>query len=263
MEIVFVSAGLDPAMYARCISENQHARRHRLVFFDNRIRDDGLPVLYNRFLREFDYSRPAWIIFCHEDFQPLEDIEDCFEGLPTNSIYGPIGSRMNCAKSLRTPGGIWSCENLGRIIQSRKDGSDIRMVGNPVEMGEEVDSLDCMCIAVHSSLVKEHNLQFDNRLDFDLYVEDFCASGFANHGIATRILPFQCRHWSAGRRIEAPFLEKLRYLDRKYPSWEFASTTGYSFGLGRTFWRRMQRKIIGAVNGVSPGAAQKIKHIFS
>ena len=62
---------------------------------------------------------------------------------------------------------------------------------------------------------REKGLRFDERLSFDLYVEDFCVSAFEEYGIESRILPLECRHYSLGT-IGQRFYESLSYLREKY-----------------------------------------------
>ena len=77
-----------------------------------------------------------------------------------------------------------------------------------------MDTFDCQCLIVHSSLVERFSLRFDENFTFDLYVEDFCISAFENHGVISRILPMDCRHWSYGS-VSDRFMRLKEYLSSK------------------------------------------------
>ena len=229
----------DFSMYAKCISENKALTFCRKVPMDNRHRNETIPVLYNRFIDSGDYGDTDWLVFCHEDFQPLQSFEDTIASLDSDSIYGPIGSCLVHSNSHFVPGGLWTTRVLGEIDESNKDGSGLHVFGEKVALGSAVETLDCQCLIVNASLVQKHHLRFDENLTFDLYAEDFCANAFLAHGIQSRIFPFECRHWSGGT-FAPRFFKQRDYLHKKYPRAEFASPTGYTIGAGRTRMRRMQ-----------------------
>lgn len=239
MDIIVVSPVLDFEMYSRCVADNPVLFDYPKIHFDNRKGNERISVLYNRFLDTYDYTHASWLCFCHEDFQPLEPLSPILGTLSQDALYGPIGSRLSCRQPFFPPGGLWECELLGRIDQSDKDGQNLRTMGTAVEAKTVVDTLDCQCLILHSSLVSRYQLRFDEKLSFDLYVEDFCATAYSKHGIQTRIVPFKCQHWSGGT-IAKRFMEQRDYLRKKYPNNEFASSTGHTIGAGRTCLRRWQ-----------------------
>ena len=181
---VIVSVVRDFDMYRRCVSENPHNSGLSFVAADNRLENEHVAVLYNRFLDEFDYSSPAWFVFCHEDFEFLESIAEKVGVLDVGAIYGPIGGRLLCRRQWML-GGMWPGEYVGSVIQSEKDGSNQVVIGSAVPTGTIADALDCQCLIVHSSLVQAHHLRFDERLSFDLYAEDFCLDAMVEHGVPT------------------------------------------------------------------------------
>ncbi len=239
MDITIITPVLDFAMYEKCIANNPNLTATKEIALDNRKDNEYISVIYNRFLDNYDYSIPSWFVFCHEDFQPIENIGTRICSLQKDAIYGPIGSRLAKRSSVFIPGGLWQTELVGEITESDKSGNEAHKLGMPVAENTIVDTLDCQCLIMHSSLIAQFKLRFDTNLSFDLYVEDFCASAKLNHGILSRIIPLQCRHWSRGSIADRFHLQR-DYLFRKYPKSEFASTTGYSIGAGRTRMRRFQ-----------------------
>ena len=261
MNATVITPVIDFNMYARCVSHNENLHFVKKVVIDNRKKNEGIPSVYNRFLDNYDYSVPSWLLFCHEDFQILEPLENSFHGLMTDSIYGPIGSCLVHKKKPCVLGGLWASKFVGCITQCNKAGNDICTIGVPATIGEVVDTLDCMCIVVHSALVKQYGLRFDTNLSFDLYAEDFCAAASLRHGVKTRILPFKCKHWSQGQ-IAHRFHEQRNYLYHKYPANEFASTTGYTIGAGNTPIRRLQLRMRRVLDNYAPLLATKIVYFL-
>jgi len=231
--IIVISAVRDFAMYGTCIADNPVLAGVERVAIDNREKNEPVPVLYNRFLDGYDYSRPAWFVFCHEDFQPLEPLAPPLAKADPRSVWGPVGARTVWRLGVNPRLTVF-----GQVRESGKDGGGLRTIGTQVVCGAEADTLDCMCVAVHSSAIANHGLRFDGRFPFDLYAEDFCVSARERNGLASRILPIDCRHWSQGvmgeryRRAERAFAEK----------WPNVCATGTSsdiLGGGAGMYRRM------------------------
>ena len=259
--VIIVSVVRDFGMYQRCVSDNPLNKGVCLVAIDNRTINDRIPVLYNRFLNRYDYSKPSWIVFCHEDFEFLEAPAEKVKTLDYGSIYGPIGGKLLCRHRWML-GGVWKGEYLGCIIQSAKDGSDRISVGSHVQTGSIVDALDCQCLIVHSSLICAHHLRFDENLSFDLYAEDFCNGAAALCGISTRVLDIKCHHYSYGN-LSAHFFDQKVYLDAKYPKEEVFSPVGYTIGGGRTPLRRLQKRLRRVMDEKCPWLVKFIFKVLS
>lgn len=257
---VIVSAVRDRAMYDACIGSNRHLGKCRLEPVENRERNDRIATCYNRAL-ERHLDDDAWIVFCHEDFQFLEDPVPVLEAADKNAICGPIGGVL-AMRPHRIFLEIWEGSFRGTVLESEKDGSGTRSVGVRVPPGTTVDTLDCQCLAVHSSLLRDLALRFDEQLTFDLYAEDFCMAARLSHGIETRIAPFACQHRSRGT-IEPRFFVQLAYLVRKYPRCEAFGAVGYSIGGGRTPVRRFQKRARALLDVLCPAAVRLAGKIAS
>lgn len=200
-----VSVVRDYEMYRQCIAENPVCEGLTLVPLDNRQENLPIPVRYNRFIGQLEGE--GWVVFCHEDWMPLEPL--CLSALDPAFIYGPVGALMEVCPHADF------IHLTGRIEQCRKDGSTLRKVRGTWP-GGVTDTFDCQCLIVHSSLLREKGLLFDETLSFDLYAEDFCAAAWCK-GVASRILPLRCRHYSGGVLGER-FWKGLDYLREKYRS---------------------------------------------
>lgn len=204
----------DFSLYRRLVVENPALVGAKFVTLDNRERNLPIPVQYNRFLDNFDFSHPAWLVFCHEDFEIREPLAPLLKHLSSDSLYGPIGA--TCRDAVLKRNSI-----IGRIDECRREGGETWEVGKAVPAMTLVETFDCCCLIAHSSLIRE--LRFDPKLEFDLYVEDFCANAKVQHGIVSRILPFAAVHHS-GSHPTARLYRHLEYLRRKYPHDLFHAT---------------------------------------
>lgn len=205
-----VSAVRDFHMYNRYIAQNRNCSGTSIVMFDNREKNEPIPVRYNDFLDSFDYSKQAWFIFCHEDFELEEPILDIVTNLPKEHLYGPVGSaRIGFA-------GFGIQRTYGNISCINRDGSGERWYpGIFVKEPKCVETFDCCCVIVHSSLVKKHALRFDPKLEFDMYVEDFCAAAKVAADINSYVIPMSSCHHSSSAATER-LTRHLPYLASKY-----------------------------------------------
>ena len=217
--MTFVSTVRDFAMYDKLVRNNPHNAGARFVAFDNAVENKTIPERYNAFLDSFDYSSPDWLVFCHEDFQFLEPLVSKLQLMREDMAYGVFGAK------LRVPG-------VGLQIDSNRDGSDMSFRGAPVLAPTAVDTVDCACMMVHSSLVAKHRLRFDEKLSYDLYTEDFGICARERFGIETMVLPIRSHHYSYGNVLPR-FHEQLAYLNEKYRDASRVYVTTTSFAIGR------------------------------
>lgn len=236
-----ISVVRDCSMYEACIASNPCCADCELRSLDNRTANEWITILYNRVLDGLTESDTRWLVFCHEDFKPLVSLLPLLEQADENKIYGTIGGVM-VPRRRWLLGGVWPGEVRGEIVQSEKDGSGARTYGVRMPLDTLVETVDCQCLIVHTSLVRKFGLRFDENLSFDLYTEDFCLGAYLNYGIQTAILPLKCQHFSHGN-IQPRFFEQKAYLDRKYPTAESFGSVGYTIGGGRTVMRRFQKRV--------------------
>ena len=219
--IVIFSVVRDFTIYGKCIGDNPFCTALDCRLASNVKDNKGIATRYNEFLDNYDFSNPAWLIFCHEDFEVREPVAQLLENLSPDFLYGPIG----CIRK-----GVFPFRHqafLGQIMEHRRDGSGSAWsVGLPVKPNTEVETFDCCCLIVHSSLIERHHLRFDENLLFDLYVEDFCANARIKHGIKSRILPFKATHHSGSHPTERLY-RHLPYLKQKYPHDYFCAPCTY------------------------------------
>lgn len=220
-------------MHGKCVLQNPLCRSCTVIAIDNQIRNDSIGVCYNRFLDSRPADEDAWYVFCHEDFEFKEDPERALENLDRNTLWGPIGASTKVVLGL-----YHKWQFVGSVEECKKDGSNEHLVGVPVPLGTRVETFDCQCLIVHSSLVQKHHLRFDENLTFDLYAEDFCIAAHEKAGVESRIIPLSVRHWSGGS-VQPRYYEQEAYLNRKYPNACYTGTSSWSIGGNPPFGRRM------------------------
>ena len=242
-KVLCVSVVRDWGMYNKCMRRNQFAAGMELFPIDNRERNESVSICYNRFLTNCPTDEKGWYVFCHEDFELKEPLPHLLEDLDTNSLWGPIGAATFVRWGL-----YHRWQMLGRVEECAKDGSNSHLIGTSVPRGTPVDTFDCQCLIVHSSLVDSYGLRFDENLSFDLYVEDFCMAA-AKKGVISRILPISARHWSGGN-VQARYYEQEAYINAKYPDDCFTGTSSWVLGGKPPIGRRltvMAKKIAMAI----------------
>ena len=233
MKTVVISAVRDFDMHARCVKDNPFCRGCEIVAIDNRESNDGIGVCYNRFLDSRPQDEDAWYVFCHEDFEPKESLADRLGSLDPSCLWGPIGAET------RVIGGIYhQWRLLGSVEECKKDGSNRHTIGTADPFGTPVETFDCQCLIVHSSLIRKRALRFDKTLTFDLYVEDFCIAAHETAAIPSRILPFAALHWSGGS-VQPRYYQQEAYLNAKYPTSCYTGTSSWILGGNPPFFRRL------------------------
>ena len=231
--IVIVSVVRDFDMYERCVRANPSAAGCECVPLDNRTRNEGVPTGYNRFLAARPPNEEAWYVFCHEDFQLQEPLAPLLATCDRQTLWGPIGACTHVRFGVYHQWRLTGC-----VEECRKDGSAVRRIGAPVPFGTRVETFDCQCLIVHSSLIARLRLRFDEALTFDLYVEEFCMAAHERGAVPARILPVRCRHWSGGQ-VQPRYRTQEAHVNAKYPTSCYTGTSSLILGGRPSFFRRL------------------------
>lgn len=224
-KIILVSAVNDYARFDRCVRKNPFIMQRtdlRIVDIDNTRENVAIPKRYNAFIENYDFAKPAWILFCHCDWELMDDLGKWLKGADVEAVYGPIGARKIVVN------GRVSWTFCGGVYERRRDGSDFRKIARFGDRSP-AETLDCMAFAIHSSLIEKSGFRFDERLSWDCYIEDACIRiGKAGK----KVLPMgvvSC-HWS-GYHITPPSYETaLKYMREKYPNEIYAGTVSFIGG---------------------------------
>ena len=219
--IYIVTTVNDENIYNICINSNICLKKNNVCIksYSNIAENIPVPVRYNSFLNSFDYNTDAWICFCHPDWEILEDINNVVKDFDINSIYGPIGVKLNTYKEK------YIVDVCGYCEERYRDGRYFRCVDKILDSDKKnVDTLDCQAVFVHSSLIDKYNLRFDEKLKWHLYVEDFCISAKVKYNINTYATKIKCCHWCGWHDDLEEYNKTLSILNEKYPNDLFGAT---------------------------------------
>lgn len=241
--LTVVSVVRDAAFHARCLRDNPHLAGARFAIYDNTVDNRPIPERYNAFLDALP-TDTEWILFAHEDFQPLEDPRPLLARRNPLFPYGLIGTR----KVLNT-----FILPFGQIEDCNRDGSDRGLRRAPpfhgALLGDMVEAFDCCGFFVHADFFRTWGLRFDPVCAWDLYAEDLCFQFQCATGHLARLLPLRACHWSRGDATCARFLATRDYLNEKYCACLFAggtctATIGGFPPLRFRLWRRFVRTLM-------------------
>lgn len=218
--------------YQKYFLNNPYVTGHDNIKLCPQVAGDGSIALgraYNSVLDSHDYSKPAWFIFAHCDLEILSDLNTAFAGLDKNCIYGPCGAVQSTYDGNPFPLYMSFNDSQGRSLEGFSSGRDNIKYAGP---NLKVDTLDCLCIIVHSDLVSRHQLRFDDHLTVDFVAEDFSMNAMLNFGIETRLINLEGCHHSSTVANQQPerFFKAKAYIDAKYPDSSFAGTCGFIGG---------------------------------
>lgn len=217
-DIKLVTAVINPEMYDNFFLSNSNVNCYELIHIDNRRLNRGLPTIYNEVIENYK-NLDCWLFFVHEDFEIKNDmgVVACLNPL---CIYGTFGIKLENNVPVA----------YGKHICSNKDGSSAIDAGKEVSETVKVQTLDCQSILIHTSLFAKYPLlRFDEKLTFDLYVEDICINAQDRYGIEVKVFPLIFQHYSHGNITER-YHAGLRYLAEKYPTVAVAGSCSFIGG---------------------------------
>lgn len=232
-KVIVASVVRDRAMYERCVALNPFFDGCTLVVLDNSVENRSVTSRYNDFLDSEACAGDCWIVLCHEDWEPLQNVRDRVVNLDRNCLYGTIGSYVEELPRVDV------IMNMGYVKQTPKNSEKrIEIVGKEIEA--RVDTFDCQCIIMHSSLLQRCGLRFDRKLSFDMYVEELCIRAYEQYGIESRTIMLDACHHSSGK-LSKSFYASLDYVKAKYPVTRkrYSTIVGHNNTIGGTKGKRV------------------------
>ena len=199
--------------YNQCVGHNIHLQGWTLHYAHNTPQNNrSIAAHYNQFIQEvvLPQQKDGWVIFCHQDFEFLANPISLLQQLDTQALYGPLGMQRKPCLAGITRGTAYGQLRSGPYLIGKRTAKPVR-----------VDTLDCCCIIVHSSLLKKQPIRFDNRFDFHLYAEDFCLQA-QKLQIPVYALQMACIHYSNGT-LGPAFFNKYELLIKKFPDSPFVT----------------------------------------
>lgn len=230
IQLVCVSHRSD--IYERYVGSNRNLNLDEMTLYDNRIENVGVSIRYNHFIEHG--MRDGWVVFMHHDVSFDEPLEPLLDRTPKDAIYGVIGAVLEPGSryaNLGRNGTRLPRIERGRFVKLRVHGqikcveelAPTRILGEYSPNLPVVDTVDCCCVIVHSSLVRQHRLRFDPQYAWHFYSEEFSLSAWHNHGIQTRVLQVDCGHYGVGD-LNSDFRQSQRNMIKKFGSQQWAST---------------------------------------
>lgn len=241
-------------IFSKVVQDNENLKDAEVFAYDNTIENISITKHYNNFIDEniltpndeekgqtFNPILPSsegslaqvetftpWCIFIHQDFGIMENINPILQRLNPEYIYGAVGvkifkgffygkkgldRRLGFKNELKI--------TLGRILQGGKCGGEckddfgLKKHGRIAIFQPTVDTVDCCCIIMHSSLIKKYNLKFDENLKFHMYAEELCYRAKHEYKIKTKVVQMKCFHLGKGD-ISEEFEKSAQYLKEKF-----------------------------------------------
>ena len=239
--VTIVTVVRDWEMYEKLVRDNTCCKGARFVPFDNRLINQPIPIRYNNFLDSYDYSQESWFVFCHEDFEFQENVLEITHKLSKEALYGPIGHLRSGILGF----GIQKVRGQIKIMKKNASSQQSWLIGRNLRKPALVETFDCCCVIVHSSLIRKYCLRFDERLEFDMYVEDFCAAANMRYKIPSYVVQMNVCHHSDAVATNRLW-RHLPYLAEKYKTRCFTGTLTY---FGTPSWqKRLQDTVWSFVN---------------
>lgn len=218
-------------IFSNIVKNNENLKNCKIFAYDNTKENIAITKHYNNYIEENIghgigdtvplNTNDFWCLFIHQDFGIMEDIEPILKNLDKNNIYGAIGVKILKGLFFGRSGtkrklGFKNELKLtfGRILQGNNDFS-FKKYGLKIFFQPTVNAIDCCCILIHSSLLREYNLRFDENLNFHMYAEELCYRAKQEHNIKTKVVQLKCFHLGKGC-IDESFQESVQYLKEKF-----------------------------------------------
>lgn len=217
-------------IFEKVVGNNDCINKCELFSYDNTAENTPITKIYNQFINE-NIENDYWFVFIHQDFGFMEDAETLTKKLDKKYIYGPIGVKI--FKGIFW-GKKYSIEGvkrgfktelkltIGRILQGDSKFG-LKRHGRRALFQSPVDAIDCCCIIIHSSLLKKHNIRFDEHLSFHMYAEELCYRAKKDYKIKTKVIQTKCFHLGKGS-LDKEYKQSVQYLKEKFKIKRIPST---------------------------------------
>lgn len=209
-------------IFEKVVKNNENLKNFVIVDFDNTEKNEPVTKCYNSFIeKSIDKDSDFWCLFVHQDFGFMENIDNILNKLDKKFIYGAIGTKVFSGIFIGRKGkerkiGLkrYISITVGKILQGNND-FNFHEYGLKMPFPVNVESVDCCCIMIHSSLIKKYDLDFDENLSFHMYAEDLCYGAKKFHKIKSKVVQLKCYHLGTGS-LNDDYDKSLQYLKEKY-----------------------------------------------
>lgn len=214
-------------IFDKVVKNNENLKNCEIIAFDNSKENIAITKRYNNFIKEkikLDANNEGfWCAFIHQDFGFMESPNSVFEKLDKRFIYGVVGAKFfNIIHFNRDGFKRFFVKNYGMILQGNND-FNFHEYGQKIKRPKTVNSIDCCCVIVHSSLIRKYNLEFDENLNFHMYAEELCYKAKKTYKIKTKVVQMDCFHMGTGK-LDEEFKKSAQYLKEKFKIKRIPST---------------------------------------
>jgi len=196
--VKFVVVYSNPVVFKTSFESNTYVATENLIahFSEGR---ESIPLLFNQMVQKH-LRENTWFVFCTEDFAPVEDLRKHFQNKNTNTIYGPIGTRLPYEK------------HFGQV--NRTGGGKI---GRRLCEDAPVQTLDEMCLVAHAEVFRQ-GLFFDERFHSYFYGADLCLQAYTT-GFDVMATQIECqisKEYSEKNIVSIEYLSSLNAFREKW-----------------------------------------------
>ncbi|MBU8901962.1 MAG: hypothetical protein KOO69_04420, partial [Victivallales bacterium] len=209
-------------LYEESIKNNEFTKDCNLIVYDNVQEDISITQRYNDFLENHlgKIAPNDWVIFCNQGFKFIEDFKELVLSLEPNSIYGIMGIksqrkfswwRCKFINEIVKVGGVVSDEDYTPKQRSRKD-----------QKIKAVENIDSCCMIVNAELLQDFHLNFNEKLPYFFFVEEFCLAALYKYKIKSHVLPLNA-FFIGPQEFPPNYYESKDYLKTEYHLNNFSS----------------------------------------
>jgi hypothetical protein len=248
-KIYIVTVVKDFELYEKSIKNNEFMKDCNLITYDNSQEDISITQRYNDFLENHlkKIAPNDWIIFCNQGFSFLEDFKELLKTLEPNSIYGIRGAktkrkfswlRFKFLNEVVKVGGVVSDEDYTPKKRSRKE-----------QKLKQVDNVDSCCMIINAELLQDFHLDFNEKLPYFFFIEEFCMAALYKYKIKSYILPVDA-FFLGSQEFPPEYYESKDYLKAEYHLNNFASFNTVELNSTRYSLENMVETVVETVVGI-------------
>jgi len=236
-------------LYEESIKNNEFMKDCDLVAYDNSSEDISITQRYNDFLENHlkNISPTDWIIFCNQGFSFLEDFKELVKSLEPNAIYGVMGAQNRRKFSWRRFRFLDEIVKVGGVVMD-KDYVPQKRSGKDRKL-KQVENIDSCCMIVNAELLQDFHLNFNEKLPYFFFVEEFCLAALYKYKIKSKVLPLDA-FFLGPQEFPPEYYDSKDYLKEEYHLSNFASYNTVELHPTRYSLENMVETVVETVVGI-------------
>ncbi|MDD5598581.1 MAG: hypothetical protein PHV82_11605 [Victivallaceae bacterium] len=248
-KIYIVTVVKDFDLYEESIKTNPYMKDCVLVTYDNSQEDVSITQRYNDFLENHldDISPKDWIVFCNQGFSFMEDFTEMVLNLEPNAIYGVMGAATRKKFSWRRFRFVNHIVKVGGVIKDKENLPE--KSSRKDRKVKPVDTVDSCCMMVNAELLQDFHLNFNEKLPFFFFIEEFCFAALYKYKIKSYVLPLDA-YYLGPQEFPPEYYESKEYLRAEYHLNDFASYNTVELHPTRYSLENMVETVVETVVGI-------------